>query len=65
MAYHKCQEAVAAGFVKVAHISGKMNLADILTKPLSPTDYYRFLKQIMFDRHQETDPESYAPEGEL
>ena len=52
IAYHKVREAVAAGFVKVAHISTKVNKADILTKPLGPQDYNNLLNNIMFT-HQE------------
>jgi hypothetical protein len=52
IAYHKVREAVAAGFVRIAHICSKQNRADILTKPLGPQDYFRLLKDIMFT-HQE------------
>lgn len=34
IAYHRVREAVAAKVVQVAHIDGKNNVADILTKPL-------------------------------
>jgi hypothetical protein len=34
IAYHKCREAVAAGFIRVAFIRSAGNLADLLTKPL-------------------------------
>ena len=40
IAYHKVREAVAAGIVRVAHIRSICNFADILTKPLSPQDFY-------------------------
>jgi hypothetical protein len=36
IAYHKIREAVAAQIVRVAYVQTKYNLADILTKPLSP-----------------------------
>jgi hypothetical protein len=52
IAYHKVREAVAAGFVRIAHVCSKQNRADILTKPLGPQDYFRLLKDIMFT-HQE------------
>ena len=52
IAYHKVREAVAAGIVKVAHISTTDNMADILTKPLSPQMYYNILKWILFKRGQ-------------
>ena len=50
IAYHKIREAVAAQIVRVAYIPTKDNLADILTKPLSPQDYYRLLNGYMFTR---------------
>jgi hypothetical protein len=53
IAYHKVREAVAAGYVKVAHISTKFNRADILTKPLGPQDYFRLLNHIMFIHKEE------------
>ena len=52
IAYQKVREAVAAGFVQVAHIPTKVNRADILTKPLGPQDYFNMLNYIMFT-HQE------------
>jgi hypothetical protein len=32
--YHRCREAVAAGFIQLAEDDTKTNLADIFTKPL-------------------------------
>ena len=34
IAYHRVREAVAAKIVQVAHLDGKENVADLLTKPL-------------------------------
>ena len=50
IAYHKVREAVAAGIIKVAHVRSHMNVADILTKPLSPQAYYQILRYILFKR---------------
>jgi hypothetical protein len=50
IAYHKVREAVAANIIKVAHIRTHLNVADILTKPLSPQSYYNILRMILFKR---------------
>jgi len=50
IAYHKVREAVAANVVRVAHIRTHLNVADILTKPLSPQSYYSILRMILFKR---------------
>jgi hypothetical protein len=50
VAYHKCREAVAAGIVRVGHIDGKMNIADVLTKPKSPAEHYDILRIPFFKR---------------
>ena len=43
IAYHRAREAVAAKVVKVQHISGKENVADILTKAVDgPTFRHQF-----------------------
>ena len=35
IAYHKVREGIAAGIYGFAHISGKANAADLLTKPVT------------------------------
>ena len=50
IAYHKVREAVAANVVRVACIRTYLNVADILTKPLSPQFYYSILRMILFKR---------------
>ena len=45
IAYHSVREAVAAGLIKLAHVPGKSNVADILTKPLGPILHYPLMKQ--------------------
>ena len=50
VAYHKCREAVAAGIIRTGHIEGKKNLADILTKPKTPSEHYELLKVPLFKR---------------
>ena len=48
IAYHRVREAVVAGIVKVNHISGTENIADILTKP---TDGLTFRKHTQTCMH--------------
>jgi hypothetical protein len=48
IAYHRVREAIASGFVRLAHEPGETNLADILSKPL-PGPRLRILsRMIMF-----------------
>ena len=48
VAYHKVCETVAAGIVRIGYIPSQLNLADILTKPLGPQQYYELLKMVLF-----------------
>ena len=50
VAYHKVREAVASGIIKVAHIPSKDNIADILTKPVSPAVYWHLLRDVMYGK---------------
>jgi hypothetical protein len=50
IAYHRMREAVAAGIIKVGYIHTKSNLADILTKPIGPADYWRLLTEPLYGR---------------
>ena len=43
IAYHRVQEWVAMGTVRVTHEDGATNLADILTKPLATPRHKEFL----------------------
>ena len=47
-AHHRVREAVAAGIVKFKHIKSKLNLADVLTKPLAYQDSYNLIKPHLF-----------------
>ena len=40
LAYHKIRECVAADIIRLYHVDGKLNIADIFTKPL-PGDTFR------------------------
>ena len=59
IAYHKVREAVAAGIIWVAHDRTDLNIADILTKPLSPQSYYQLLNWVLLSR------DSSGNQGEL
>ena len=60
--YHRVREAVAAGIVKVAHIRSTMNVADILTKPLGPMDYWTLTHDVLFGRKLS---DQHGTKGEL
>jgi hypothetical protein len=44
IAYHRVREAVVAKIVKVNHISGADNIANILTKPVDGTTFRKHMK---------------------
>ena len=48
IAYHRVREAVAAKIINSAHIESKLNVADILTKPLTSELFHSCLKNYMF-----------------
>ena len=48
--YHKCREAVATEIVTFGHIPGVNNIADIETKPLGPSDFYKFLAAPLYGK---------------
>ena len=48
IAYHRVREAVAAGLIKVQHINGKENVADILTnKATDGPTFRKHLKAVL------------------
>ena len=50
VAFHKIREAVAAKIIRTAYVKSNENLSDILTKPLGPLDYHKFLKNILYNK---------------
>ena len=48
IAYHRVREGVAAGIVDIVHVESVNNLADILTRPLGPQEYYRLMAKVSF-----------------
>ena len=49
VAFHKAREAVAAGYVRTGHIDGTENPSDVLTKAVSPTEFYRPTGPILYN----------------
>ena len=47
IAYHKTREAVAANIIKIFHIEGTENVADILTKPLEGGSFRKHVSKCM------------------
>jgi hypothetical protein len=48
IAYHRCREAVAASFVRIGHIAGEINPADVLTKILPGPRLRKLLQRIFY-----------------
>ena len=48
IAYHRVREGVAGGVVDIVHVDTHDNIANILTKPLGPQEYYRLMKKVKF-----------------
>ena len=48
VSYNKIREEMAAGIVRLTHISSAQNYADILTKPLGPRVFMDLVKPLLF-----------------
>ena len=48
LAYHKLRECVAAGIIQIFHIDRKLNIADILTKPVLGDVFRRHRGRLLF-----------------
>ena len=48
MAYHKSREAFSAGFSIAGHIYGTENSSNILTKLVSPSEFYEHTVCVIF-----------------
>ena len=48
LSYHRVREAIAADIVRVIHIPGEENPADVLTKTLGHRLLYRLTKRFIF-----------------
>jgi len=51
LAYHRVREAIAAGYIKMYYIPGKINPADILTKTLGFQEYWPHLRASYLSIH--------------
>ena len=47
IAYHRVREAVATNIIKVLHIKGKENVADILNKPTDGPTFHKHTKTLL------------------
>jgi hypothetical protein len=56
LAYHRVQEAIAAGILKFFHISGKLNPSDVLNKHLGHQVAFPLLKPFLFSNYMKKDP---------
>ena len=48
IAYHRVREAVAARIIRFCHIDTQLNIADVLTKPLSNPIFHFLVKPMLF-----------------
>ena len=48
VSFHRVRKMIAAGVVKFSHILSVLNYSDLLTKPLSPSVFYRLVKPLLF-----------------
>jgi hypothetical protein len=46
--YHRVREAIAAGILRLTHITSTQNLADMFTKPLPAVVLQRLLQHILY-----------------
>ena len=46
--YHAVREAVAAGILRIVWEDGRFNLADVLTKPLTPDKHQALVRKMLF-----------------
>ena len=59
IAYHKVREGIAAGIFGFAHISGKINAADILTKPVDTVTHRTLTQPLLFRKPQPSNQGEY------
>jgi len=48
IAYHRVCEAIDANVIRIAKVSGKKNLADMLTKPLPANELIYLARKVLF-----------------
>ena len=67
LSYHRVREAVAADIVRVIHIPGTENPADVLTKSLGHGPLYKLTKKFIFynkESHPKQKDEGAAEEAD-
>ncbi len=47
MRENRVRENVQSGFVKICHVQGKLNLADLFTKEMRDTNHFVELRDLM------------------
>jgi hypothetical protein len=48
IAYHRVRESIASGIIRIAKVSGKKNLAEMLTKPLAANELINLARKILY-----------------
>ena len=48
IAYHRVCEAIAARLIRFCHIDSKINVADVLTKPLDNQSFHHLIRPFLF-----------------
>ena len=48
IAYHRVREAIAARLIRFCHIDSKINVADVLTKPLDNQTFHHVIRSFLF-----------------
>ena len=48
IAYHRVREAIAARLIRFCHIDSKINVADVLTKPLDNQSFHHLIRPFLF-----------------
>ena len=48
--FNNAHEAVSSGFVQTGHIEGNHNACHIMTRSLSPIDFYKLTGYILYNR---------------
>ena len=48
IAYHRVHEAVAVRLIRFCHIDSKINVADVLTKPLDNQSFHHLIRPFLF-----------------
>ena len=61
----RVREAVAAGFVRFGHVCSELNVADILTKFLTPQSFRRLAHPFLFRHLENIDQPATIPDDRV